>query len=657
MSARFHDTCAVQLRVLRHAATCLLAGAVVVTSADSAIAQQTWYVAPGGTGDGSSSASALPRIQLALQAAQPGDTVLVAPGTYAELVATVRGGAVGLPITIKPSGAPGSVVVSRAGQVLQVSHPDHVVDGLHFDGQYAATDAVRVSSNGDRFVLRHAEIRRSGRDCVDMVAPDDVLFEESVIHHCLWWDGTARQDAHGIVAGAVHGLTIRDVEIHTFSGDAVQLDPGRSLPGWDDVVIERSTFWLAPLPAAANGFAAGVVPGENAVDTKTNITAPRGSLVIRDTVARGFRGGLISNMAAFNLKEQVEATLDRVTVSGSQIAFRLRGPGSNGGAWVRLRNTVIHDVDTGIRYEDGIEQVEVSHVTFGSGVSRMFRAANSSSAGVDVRNTLVLAGALPAEAPASGRNLAVGATAFVAAPAHDYRLVSGTPAVDAGFLIADIPLDRAGTPRLQGAAPDIGAYERASSTTPTPAGGPVLTAALIPTNPTNGVRLTWTNVAGETGYEVERALDGTAFARVATSAADDTSWGNTSLTSGATYAYRVRAITGSTPGAWSHEVSITLEPERASPSAPTALTARLSTTQPTSTVRLSWQDTSLEEDGFYVERSSDGVSYSRVTTRSVNVTSYSNSGLTSGRTYWYRVRAFNGLGAGAASAVVSIQTQ
>ncbi len=380
------------LRTLAHTLGLVL----FVTSclASSAAAQQVWHVAAGGAGDGSAAAP-FGRIQQAMQKAQPGDTVLVAPGTYPEMVSTVRSGGPDLPITLTSASGRGTVIVSRAGQVLQVSHADVVIDGLVFDGQYAANDAVRVTSGGDRLVFRNSEVRRSGRDCVDMVAPDDVLFERSLIHRCLWWDGVARQDAHGIVAGAARGLTIRDVEIHTFSGDAIQLDPGRSLPGWDDVLIEDSRFWLAPLAAPENGFAKGVVPGENAIDTKTNPDAPRASMVIRNTVASGFRDGFISNMAAFNLKEHVDVTLDGVTVSDSQVAFRLRGPGEHGGAWARLRNVVVHDVATAIRYEDAIEHVEVSHMTFGSGVSRAFQRVNSGWGGVVVRNSLVLAGALP----------------------------------------------------------------------------------------------------------------------------------------------------------------------------------------------------------------------------------------------------------------------
>ncbi len=613
-------------------------------------------MAPGGSGDGSAASAPLGRIQQGVQAAQPGDTVLVAPGTYAELVSTVRPGLDGAPITVKSSGGRGSAIVTRAGQVLQASHAWVVVDGLVLDGQYAATDAVRLTSAASRFVLRDSEVRRSGRDCIDMASPADVLIERSLIHRCLWWDGTQRQDAHGIVAGAVRGLTVRDVEIHTFSGDAIQLDPGRQLPGWDDVLVENATIWLAPLGAPENGFAAGVVPGENAIDTKTHAAAPRASLVVRNTTARGFGKGLISNMAAFNLKENVDATLDGVTVSASDIAFRLRGPGSNGGAWVRLRNAVVHDVLTGIRYEDDIELVEASHVTFGLQVTRPFQSASSGWGGVQVRNTLLLGGTLPTEAPAAGRNLAVAGSAFVAATSGDYRLVAGGGAVDAAQPIDGVDVDRDGNARVQGAAPDLGAYERAV----TPASGlpaPAVTVAPVANDPTNALKVSWTNVSGETGYEVERSADGVTFARVSSPAADRTSWSNAKLVSGQTYWYRVRAMAGSVAGAYSLVVPAVLPAETAVPSPPTGLTLAPSTSAPASSIVVRWKDTSLAEDGFEVERSQDGITFTRVAVRDVNKTSASDGGLTSGQLYWYRVRAFNGLGPGGWTPAASLRTQ
>jgi hypothetical protein len=418
-----------------------------------------WFVQPGSSGIGTSSAP-FGKIQNAIDVAQPGDVVSVRPGTYPEPLRSVRPGRLEKPITIRAVKGRGSVVVSVPAQVLSVSHAYLVVESLVFDAQYAQADAVSVSSAGSFFVLRDSEVRRTTRDAIDMRSPEGVLIERSLIHHALN-ARNGRTDAHGIVAGAARRLTIRDTEIHTFSGDAIQLDPDRSAPGWDDVLIERCRLWLAPLPEPENGFAAGVVPGENAVDTKASSGLPRAKIVIRDTEAWGFRDGFIGNMAAFNLKEHIDATVDGVTVRDSEIAFRVRGTtGRVTGAWVLVKNAVVHSSEIAFRYENALENFRVWNTTIGGGLRRIFRAASASSSEPHVRNLLVYGGALPPEA-SHPSNRAVRRDAFVNAATHNYQLSPTSSAIDAGVTLSEVTADRQGTLRPQGAGYDIGAYEAA----------------------------------------------------------------------------------------------------------------------------------------------------------------------------------------------------
>ena len=411
-----------------------------------------WHVAVGGSGSGSASAP-FGRVQDALNVAQPGDIITVAPGTYAGAITTVRGGTPQAPITLRARDARGSAIITAGGRVFTVGHPYITVDALVFDGQFGADDVVRVGGGATRFTLRNAEVRSTSRDAVDLGATEDVLIEGSVIHHALnAADG--RTDAHGIVAGAARRLTIRDTEVHTFSGDAFQIDPGRAAPGWSDVLIEGCRFWLRPLPDPVNGFAAGVVPGENAVDTKVGESLPRGSITIRNSEFYGFRGGLISNMAALNIKEHVDAVIDRVTIHSSEIAFRLRAPAN-----VRVQNAVVHSVSVAVRYEDNIQGIRIWNSTFGGGIARAFQAASSSGSSLDVRNLALLGTAMPSEASGSS-NLALPASAFSNAAGHDYQLSAGSSAIDKGVTIAEVTTDRAGSRRPQGAAYDVGAYER-----------------------------------------------------------------------------------------------------------------------------------------------------------------------------------------------------
>ena len=433
----------------------LLAAVVAAALLPFSTDASTLYVAPGGAGDGTS-ATPFGRIADALAVAVAGDTVLLKPGVYSERLRTVRGGTSASRLVIRAESDGKAVLTSATGNVVRVSHPYVTIRGLVVDGQYAPYDAVLVDTAASALILQYLEVKRTSKDCIDIRGPANVVVERSLIHHCL--NATnGRTDAHGIVAGAVRNLVVRDTRIHTFSGDAIQLDPDRTAPGWNAITIDRCQFWLEPLPTAENGFPAGTVPGENGLDTKTLPTAPRAKVIVRQTEAWGFRGGLITNMAAFNIKENVDATFDGVTVSRSEIAFRLRGPGANGGAWARVQNAVVYDVGTAVRYEDNIERVQVWNTTLGSAIPRFFRAASSTPIGLDVRNVLFLGSS--ATMPGGLGNVQATAAFFVNAAANDYRLAPGSLAIDAGVSNSSVSKDRLGLPRPQGAYWDVGAYE------------------------------------------------------------------------------------------------------------------------------------------------------------------------------------------------------
>ncbi len=389
--------------------------------------RREWHVRAGSRGDGSS-ASPFGRVADALAVAGPGDTVLVGPGTYAEAIATVRGGTAASALAIRASRPDMRPVFEATGRVLTLAHPHVTLDGLVLDGRYGPDDAVRVTSAASGLVLRNLVVRRSGRDCIDLDGPADVLLERVLIHHCLDARG-GRKDAHGLVAGPVERLTVRDSEIHTFSGDALQLDPSRAAPGWTDVRLQRVKLWLAPLATAINGFPAGVVPGENGIDTKTPRGGRRASLRLEDVEAWGFRDGMVTNMAAFNIKERVDAVFERVSVHHSQIGFRLRGR-ADAGATTSIEHAVLHHVTTALRVEDDLASLSLRDVTLGREVGEALRRVDALGTRLDVRRLVVLGTQLPDGVDAAwGR--AVGPQAFVDAAADDYRLVSADAAVSA----------------------------------------------------------------------------------------------------------------------------------------------------------------------------------------------------------------------------------
>ncbi|MDQ8183619.1 fibronectin type III domain-containing protein [Pelagicoccus sp. SDUM812005] len=60
--------------------------------------------------------------------------------------------------------------------------------------------------------------------------------------------------------------------------------------------------------------------------------------------------------------------------------------------------------------------------------------------------------------------------------------------------------------------------------------------------------------------------------------------------------------------------------------------------------KLTWQDNSDNEDGFYIERSKNGGSFERIATLPANTTTFEDSDTQAGVRYRYRVQAFNSFG-------------
>jgi MYXO-CTERM domain-containing protein len=404
-------------------------------------------------GDGTAGAP-LQEVQAGLDLAMPGDTVHVAPGMYGALT-TVRAGTEDAPISVVADSPRTAIVEGGGTSGLAYAHDWHRFEGIVFDGGYAQADLIK-GDGGNHIELVGVEVRRSGSDCIDLRNSTDILIERSFIHHCVFNDGGVVKDAHGVTGDSVFDLTIRDTEIAMMSGDSVQLSPPRE--PWGNLVIEGCTLWAAPLDDPDAGLPLDTPMGENAFDSKVgpeldgNGANPR--VLIRDTVAHGFVG-FIDNQAAFLLKEDVDATVERVTIYDSDLGFRLRGP-----AVVRVQNAVVHTVDHVLRYEDGITGVVLANTTIGGGIgSELFEDGGGGGWSAPViENLLVLDVALPAEATAAS-SMMVGADVFLDADAHNYRLVEGSAPVDAGAALDYVTEDRDGADRPYGDAYDIGAYE------------------------------------------------------------------------------------------------------------------------------------------------------------------------------------------------------
>ncbi|HYO08098.1 MAG TPA: fibronectin type III domain-containing protein [Tepidisphaeraceae bacterium] len=187
---------------------------------------------------------------------------------------------------------------------------------------------------------------------------------------------------------------------------------------------------------------------------------------------------------------------------------------------------------------------------------------------------------------------------------------------------------------------------------------PVASALTVPAAPTpaatpvsaSQINLSWTNVAGESGYTVERSNDGGATWQMSANvAADVTAYSDTGLTAGTAYTYRVRANNATGSSGHGGTASATT-----APAAPGGLVA---TSAGATQINVSWNDVA-GETGYVVERSADGASgWAQVGTTSTGVTAFANTGLAAGTTYFYRVRATGSAGGSGYSATASATTQ
>jgi len=150
------------------------------------------------------------------------------------------------------------------------------------------------------------------------------------------------------------------------------------------------------------------------------------------------------------------------------------------------------------------------------------------------------------------------------------------------------------------------------------------------------VSLSWTASSGATSYNVYRGTSaGGEGATPVKTGVTGPAFTDTGLTNGATYYYKVAAVNGSGTSGFSNEVSAM--PQVAAPAAPTGLTATAGHMQ----VSLKWTASSgATSYNVYRGTSSGGESATPVKT-GITGTTFTDTGLTAGTKYFYKVAAVN----------------
>ncbi|MFA5073213.1 MAG: fibronectin type III domain-containing protein [Nitrospirota bacterium] len=184
--------------------------------------------------------------------------------------------------------------------------------------------------------------------------------------------------------------------------------------------------------------------------------------------------------------------------------------------------------------------------------------------------------------------------------------------------------------------------------TATTQGYPAPTNLIVSAVTSSRIDLTWQdNAIDESGYKVERATSaGGTYSVIATLGANITTYSDTGRIQNTMYYYRIRAYKSTIYSAYTPVTSATT-PILA---APTNLTTDVASA---SQINLSWTDISYETRYDISRATSAGGTYSSLGSVNADVTTFQNTGLTVGKTYYYRVRAYDGKNYSAYSSVTN----
>jgi len=166
---------------------------------------------------------------------------------------------------------------------------------------------------------------------------------------------------------------------------------------------------------------------------------------------------------------------------------------------------------------------------------------------------------------------------------------------------------------------------------------------LAATATSNGrINLIWSdNTVNEAGYKIERKAGVSGiYAEIAQAGRDVTSYSDNGLAASTQYFYRLYAYNSTNVSGYSNEANATTG-SADSLNAPNNLTAMaISKSQ----ISLAWTDSSSNETGFTIERRIGASAYAEIAVVGAGVAAYSDSGLSTNRRYFYRVRADNATG-------------
>ncbi|MFN8640512.1 MAG: right-handed parallel beta-helix repeat-containing protein [Candidatus Binatia bacterium] len=445
-----------------------LIGLVALLLASAARAA-TYYVATTGN-DANAGSQAAPwrTLQKAGDVAAAGDDVVVLPGAYAGSRPR-HSGTVQAPVRFL---AQAGVVVNAPGAAnsngdnIWVRDVDYVViDGFESTAAPRAGIAVQgePDANAAGVVVRRCVCHHNSRWGIFTGFARDLVLEDNETSYSAI--------EHGIyVSNSGDRPTVRRNHAHHNNASGIQLNADPSQMGPDPNDPQGDGVITGALVEANlihdNGSAGGAA---------INLASVRSSVIRNNllyaNLASGIAGWDDGDGSAVGTRDNRLLGNTIVQPSGSRFAISLLN-GSTGN--LIADNILLHLGTRGSVSADPSSQVGLvsdynAVVDRFSDDAAFLTLAQWRGLGFDAHSLVATAASL-----------------FVNAEGNDYHLSATSPARDAGLAHVDLPVDRDGVTRPQGAGVDLGAYERAAATSPTPT--PTGTPPPPPTATRTGLR-------------------------------------------------------------------------------------------------------------------------------------------------------------------------
>jgi len=394
------------------------------------LSAETFYVSTSGSDSNSGSlASPFRTIRSGLSRLNSGDTLVIRGGTYSE----------GIPYFAIPSGlddlrhtsvqgAPGErVILTGAGpnsDVIEITPRQYVtIDNLELvggmdGGSGEATNACIRIGEGGGWESSYITIKRS------------------ILHHCGAGVFTTGE------TGVNHDILLQNLTVYHNTSHNIYITGSR-------VTIENSDVW----DAASHGIH---IYGRNGVNVSNNVVRNNR---IHDNGSFGLLLSSGSDNIAYNNVIYHNGTK---FISGG---FRFYDGAVNNRF---LNNTVVGNNGPGIWIQNGDGAVVENNISFGNSAQLEYYLVGPDEIFDQGSRSTIL------------NNLTSANPGFVNAAAGDFHLTSVSPAIDKGMPLGGlVDTDMDGTPRPQGPAYDLGAFEYSGSPSQPPSPPSAFNAAYL----------------------------------------------------------------------------------------------------------------------------------------------------------------------------------